>query len=251
MAAATPDDGRRATAVPDKHKPRKDTIPVGRHFGGVPDVGVLFHVGEDRQAHYCTASVVHSPGRDLLLTAAHCGAGSNVAFVPQYDQRAAPYGVWAVTQGFRDPHWADDRGPGSEYDFAFAKVAPDSGGRRIEDVVGANTLTRTPAYRNSSVTIIGYSARSHDAADRAITCTVPTRQLPGFHQLQFDCHGYWGGTSGSPWLIGFNGKTGKVIGDIGGWNNGGPDTYPDDMTSYSPYYDDRIFALYNTAVKAG
>ena len=63
-------------------------------------VGALFE-HDASGAHFCTASVVSSPGEDLLITAAHCisngdGSGykSDIVFIPDYDNGATPYGIW-------------------------------------------------------------------------------------------------------------------------------------------------------------
>ncbi|MFF7155582.1 trypsin-like peptidase domain-containing protein [Streptomyces sp. NPDC008139] len=218
------------------------------HFGGVPTVGMLFSVDGDMTAHFCTASVVHSPDRDLILTAAHCRPGANIGFVPQFRAGAArqPYGIWAVSQVFTDARWAPADDAESAYDFAFARVAPDADGRRIEEVTGGNRLIRTPGFHNR-VTVIGYPRTSDDPSDEAITCTTTTSRLEGLRQLQLVCAGYFAGTSGSPWLLDYNTRTksGSVIGLIGGEDEGGLS----DRISYSPFFDDAIQALYRKAVR--
>lgn len=230
-----------------------DAIPASSgtaaHFEGIPTVGVLFSVDDDMHAHYCTASVVHSPNRDLILTAAHCAPGTNTAFVPQYTSGAKlqPFGAWAVAQVYSDSRWTYS-GSGSDYDVAFARVQADANGDRIEDLTGANLLTPTPSYRNK-VTVVGYADEDADAdpSGEAIACTTTTSQLADHDQLRIDCGGFYSGTSGSPWLLGYNPltHTGEVIGLIGGLNGGGPD----DRTSYSPRFGTAVQQLYAQATK--
>lgn len=219
------------------------------HFGGVPTVGTLFSVGGDLTAHFCSASVVHSPGRDLILTAAHCEPGTDVSFVPGYRAGAAhqPYGIWAVAEVFTDPRWTPDDDAASDYDFAFARVRPGPHGRRLEDVTGANRLARTPGYHNR-VTVIGYPHAVDNPADQAVTCTTTTARLQGLRQLQILCDGFFTGTSGSPWILNYNTRTrsGTVIGLIGGLDGGGLT----DRISYSPFFDEAVMTLYHTAVRA-
>ncbi|MFH8404799.1 trypsin-like serine peptidase [Streptomyces sp. NPDC018019] len=221
-----------------------------QHFDGVPSVGVLFSVDKDAQAHHCTASVVRSPRRNLILTAGHCDPGSRAAFVPQYRSGAEtqPYGVWAIDRGFTDPR-RTGTGPGSDLDFAFATVKPDGQGRALESVTGGNILSRTPGY-TTDVTVIGYPTARNDPADRAIRCAVRTSRLTGQRQLRMECGGFYGGTSGSPWLSRFDErtKTGYVVGNIGGLNGGGPSGPDSHRTSYSPYYGADVFRLYARAV---
>ena len=232
---------------------RPESVPKGQHFTGVPSVGTLYFLDKAQVAHDCTASVIKSPGRNLILTAGHCspGPGGHDAFVPGYDQTKQPYGIWAVTRGYTAPGHGTS-GTGSNLDFAFGTVA-DRDGRKLQDVTGGNTLTRTPRYDNPSVTVIGYPEKNKakDNQDQAIRCTVPTTRLPGegLTQMQMACDGYWDGVSGGPWMLNFNGTTGDVIGNVGGEGGGGlPSGSANyDRYSYSPMYDDHIFDLYKQA----
>ena len=85
-------------------------------------MGALFDAGVAGR-HTCTASVVHSTGGDLLLTAAHCvaGAGVGLKFVPGYAGGAAPQGVWSVTAAFVDAAYAASRDEAD--DVAVLRVA--------------------------------------------------------------------------------------------------------------------------------
>jgi V8-like Glu-specific endopeptidase len=233
---------RMASALPDSSSGK------AAHFAGLPTVGVLFSMGAGMTAHFCTASVVHSPQRDLLLTAAHCRRGNDIAFVPQYTKGAKnqPYGVWAVDKVYSDSRWTLT-GQGSDYDFAFVRVKEDSDGDSLEDITGANELARTPSYQGK-VTVVGYpnDGNDSDSGNRPVVCTTTTGRLSDkLHQLRIDCGGFYGGTSGSPWLTDLDPLTGtgKVVGLIGGEGGGGPD----DRISYSPYFDDAVQALYTQA----
>lgn len=211
-------------------------------------MGVLFSAGDDLAAHYCTASVVHSPGHDRILTAAHCEPGTDRGFVPQYRAGAdrQPYGVWAVGEVFTDPRWSPDDGDASDHDVAFARVRPRPHGRRIEDVTGANRPARTPGYHNR-VTVIGYPRISNDPTDRAITCTTTTERLDERHRLRLVCDGFFNGTPGSPWILDYSTRTrsGTVIGLIGGLEGGGPGN----RVSCSPFFSALVLALFRTATR--
>ncbi|MFE0461784.1 trypsin-like serine peptidase [Kitasatospora sp. NPDC058965] len=198
-------------------------------------IGVLRLPAQDNQRS-CTASVVDSPGRDLLITAAHCvwnsGAGpvDGLSFAPGYRDGAAPLGEWAVDRVTVDQHWQDSGDP--EYDVAFLTVRP-SGGQRIEDAVGGNPIGVNRGF-DLPVTVTGYPF-DHESP---ITCTTRTTAQSATQQ-RFDCGGFSDGTSGSPWLT----DRGELIGVIGGYQQGG-DT-PD--VSYSVSFDDRVLALYRQA----
>ena len=62
-------------------KPRH--IPVSTTSSGVAEIGPLYRSASATN-HGCTASVVHSPHGDTLVTAAHCvsGKGAGMVFVP-------------------------------------------------------------------------------------------------------------------------------------------------------------------------
>jgi V8-like Glu-specific endopeptidase len=192
--------------------------------------------------HFCTASVVDSAGRNLIVTAAHCvwdphsGQRSDLVFVPGYRSGDAPNGVWPLGTITVDPSWAADGNP--DLDVAFAIVQPQ-GGRQVQQVLGANKLGIDRGYQQR-VRLTGYPS----SGDVPITCmNLTSEQSPT--QLRIDCPDYTGGTSGSPWITGFDPstRTGTVIGVIGGYQEGGNSA----DTSYSSYFGDAVQALYNHA----
>ncbi|WP_052682404.1 trypsin-like serine peptidase [Saccharothrix sp. ST-888] len=199
-------------------------------------IGALF-VGNVDGQRACTASVVDSPHRNLLVTAAHCvytselGRIDNLVFAPGYRNGQTPYGTWTLDSITTDPHWTTDEDP--EYDVAFVTVAPVEG-KEIEDALGGNTIATNQGF-DLPVSVTGYPNDHQDP----ITCSGATKKLTDT-QERFDCYGYTNGTSGSPWLT----SAGKVIGVIGGYQQGG-DT---DETSYSITFDDRVAELYRKAI---
>src|SRR5579859_7830432 len=85
--------------------PAPPVLAAGRPFAGTPAVGALFATtrGGGLGRHFCTASVVHSPRGDVLITAAHCvppraARGGQIAFVPGYSGGRAPYEIWTVVK---------------------------------------------------------------------------------------------------------------------------------------------------------
>lgn len=109
-------------------------------------VGPLFNGSR----HHCTASVVRSPHRDLLVTAAHCLDGDDdLVFVPGYRDGEAPYGTWKVRARYLPAGWS--KGQDEDSDVAFATVEGD-----IQDVVGGNGFATGTATGATAVTVIGY-----------------------------------------------------------------------------------------------
>ncbi|MEU6236347.1 trypsin-like peptidase domain-containing protein [Kitasatospora sp. NPDC047058] len=198
-------------------------------------VGALFEGAVEAGNHFCTASVLHSPTGNLLLTAAHCLSSTDgVVFAPGYRNGEAPYGTWRVTAVHTTTGWS--RKGDQDEDFAILETA-SSNGRRIEDVVGGNRLGPDEPF-DATVRLYGYPA----GAETSNLCTNTTDR-EGSYQRVVDCPGYPGGTSGGPWI---STATGHVVGTIGGYQQGG-DT---DDTSYSAYFDHTIATLYAEAVAA-
>jgi V8-like Glu-specific endopeptidase len=207
-------------------------------------VGALFEHDASGN-HFCTASVVASPGRNLLITAAHCISGGqgggyrqDIVFIPGYRDGQTPYGTWTPARLVVAPQWMNSSDP--DYDVGFVVLKPRDG-KNIEDVLGADQLGIDPGYQNQ-VRVTGYPS----SAAAPITCTGRTSEHSP-SQLRFECDGFTGGTSGSPWVTGVDPQTGTgtIVGVIGGYEEGGSTA----AISYSPYLDERIQQLYQQAVK--
>jgi V8-like Glu-specific endopeptidase len=192
--------------------------PDARSFAGVATVGALFESPSPSPGgHFCTASVIASPRRDLALTAAHCVSpgGPPLYFVPDYRAGAqAPYGVWRVAEVVENRQWLVGADP--DDDFALLVIAPRDG-VPIQQVTGAETLGiggRVDVDDPIDVTVDGYP----DGSGGPITCTGELQTF-GLNELQFVCGGFSDGTSGSPLLVHDHGEV--VVGVIGGFDQGG------------------------------
>jgi V8-like Glu-specific endopeptidase len=218
-----------------------------RQVAQAHDVGALFTTdGGKLGTHFCTASVVDSPGGSLLVTAAHCMKGysdaspSGLVFVPGYNG-AAPYGTWKITGIYVDSAWAASADP--DDDVAFLTVARSARDRTVQQVTGADAVGIDQPTR-SLVRVTGYP----DSRDQAITCQSRTSTFSS-SQMQFDCPNYTVGTSGSPFLADVDPQTGDgmVIGVLGGYELGG--NTPN--VSYSAAFGPNIQALYQAASAQG
>lgn len=199
-------------------------MPTATRSIGVPEIGALYN-GAGATRHGCTASVVHSPGRNTLITAAHCvvGRGAGMVFAPGQRGAQTPFGRWTVTAAYVEPEWvtSQDR----RADVAFLTVAPRTIrgiSTQIEQLTGAYELG-SAVVRGQRVTVTGYPA---GGPNDPITCTAKVYVTQTFPS--FDCRGFVGGTSGAPWLRVTRHGT-QIVGVIGGLNQGG--CY--DYTSYS------------------
>lgn len=202
----------------------------------VPQVGAVFDSDGLNGSHYCTASVVNSPGEDVIVSAAHCLDSTSEVFVPGYHDGVAPYGVWHLQRIVTEKQWTDDSDP--DADVAFAVVAP-LGGRTVQSVVGGYDLG-IDRSTSAQVTLTGYPG----ASEKPVTCT---NQISSFSSTQnrIDCTGMTSGTSGSPWVTA--GGPGTVMGVIGGYEQGG-DT---DDVSYSVAFGQDVASLYGQATSDG
>jgi V8-like Glu-specific endopeptidase len=221
-------------------------IPFPVRYNGIPTTGALFYTttsGAGTQQHFCSASVVNSTAGDLVLTAAHCVYSTkfvkNLEYVPDYHLGLQPYGAWAVGVITVAARWKQSHDP--DLDFAFLTVSSPTG-HKIQAVTGGLTPGFTRWYQQT-VEVIGYNDTDH----RPIRCLTKSFRFR-VGQMEFYCHGYWTGTSGGPWIVGYNAKTGTgtVVGAIGGYEEGGKYAW----ASYSSYFGPKFRTLYNQAVKA-
>ncbi|MEW9548609.1 serine protease [Nonomuraea sp. NPDC050783] len=161
--------------------------------------GRLFFVNAGGRGDSCSASVVSSASRLLVVTAAHCvysvpeGAArgkwhSSFAFVPAYDGRAAgerqrePYGRWGGRRAWKPDGYTGLPGGdwNSTYDVALIEVGRR--GRTLQDAVGAFTPMRNQGGRHTIVTD-GYPGvlgrKPYDGRDQlwCLARTQPARSL--------------------------------------------------------------------------
>jgi V8-like Glu-specific endopeptidase len=209
-------------------------------------VGALFTVSSGQLGkHFCTATVVDSPARDLVITAAHCVSGmvpGEIAFVPGYHDGRTPYGIWDTTRVITDRAWRSSASPND--DIAFLVVVSQGGSsEQVQDVTGGEKLGTGWSAR-VLVRVIGYP----DTSSRPVTCQGRTKPF-GAHEMEFDCGGYTGGTSGGPFLGKVRAATGlgTVVGVIGGYEQGGYIA----SVSYSPRFGSAVLALYQNAIRDG
>ncbi|MFF7249626.1 trypsin-like serine peptidase [Embleya sp. NPDC008237] len=238
-----------ALPVPTASSTEVEPLPVSdpleaSTIEATPAIGALLHAGDGGDPeHFCTATVVQSPNRNLVVTAAHCVYGdaftTDLAFAPGYHDGVMPYGVWVPSRIDVDPRWVTDRDPA--YDVAFLQVRRPGTDERIETVTGAEHLD-FGSSPSRPARLVGYP----DDANEPIGCQNTTAAYSET-QLRFDCAGFPAGTSGGPMLTDIDPANGRgtVIGVIGGYQEGG-----DDLTSYSSYFGPDIATLYERASTA-
>ncbi|MDR2565363.1 MAG: trypsin-like peptidase domain-containing protein [Bifidobacteriaceae bacterium] len=119
----------------------------------------------------CSATVVSSATHDIIATAGHCvwdtengGLMEHMIFIPGDEGNAevAPYGTWTAAEVFLRTEFSDGAfsgddgvwGEGWAYDYAFVRLAPNSEGAKIQDVVGAQGIAF--GVPTETLVVIGY-----------------------------------------------------------------------------------------------
>ncbi len=110
-------------------------------------------------------------------------------------------------------------------------------------MVGSDQLAIDQSL-TTPVTVVAYPGR---VGGRALMCATIT--YAHLDYAGFDCGGFVGGTSGSPWLMDFSTRThrGRLYGVIGGLHQGG--CSPD--TSYTAHFDASTARLLARAEQSG
>ena len=112
-------------------------------------------------------------------------------------------------------------------------------GRQLQSVTGANLLGVAPRA-GATITDVAYN---EGIDDQPIQCTTTVYYTDGYPS--FNCHGYVGGSSGSPFLSTVPGtRVTLVRGVIGGLNQGGCYEY----TSYSSAFTGDVYRLLLRAI---
>lgn len=124
----------------------------------------------------CSGTAITSDNRSVVWTAGHClqwrGIAENVVFVPGYEQEVlgeedpmeetAPYGVWAADLLMVPTQWRDYENP--LYDFGALRVAPNSAGALLGDVIATRGIAFSQ-HPTESLQSFGYPAMPSDKFD--------------------------------------------------------------------------------------
>ncbi|MBB5891285.1 trypsin-like serine peptidase [Kutzneria kofuensis] len=189
-------------------KPWAEPAPKG--------VGRFFFTEVPGGDSWCTATAVPSGNKDTVVTAAHCVhpgftrddvviKATNIVFVPGYDRGKAPLGVFAA-RAFVVP---------TEYsltprDMAMVVFGPRNG-QHVADVAGTQKIafgTRS----TGGADIFGYPGSKLAHGEFLLRCTVTaTRESDSVGDTWSSPCDMAGGSSGGPWLTGFDGRSGTVF----------------------------------------
>lgn len=150
----------------------------------------------------CSATVVRTRTRSMLLTAAHCvrtrstGWARKFVFIPAYRHGDAPYGKWQWRAFYLPRNWA-----GYSYDYAAVELAR-LGGRSIQGRIGAAKLAPN-AGRSHQYRAFGYP-QNFFSGGRMMGCSSPIvdtdESVRPPRPIGIGCE-MEAGASGGGWLI--------------------------------------------------
>lgn len=197
-------------------------VPTGTLFDrnglGGSALGRLYLQYEDGRG-LCSASVVSSKSRSVVVTAAHCLTNfedgmklpKSALFVPadRNDAKEQPYGQWAAVQMLVPQYFLDNAkveangnvtGVGWTRDHAFL-VMEEKNGQRIQDVTGGMGIAFGVPTKN--ITQVGYpSGEPYDGRDEYFCASTSWVQgwAAGYDHL---CD-MTPGSSGGAWMAYYN-----------------------------------------------
>ncbi|MGH8867199.1 MAG: trypsin-like serine peptidase [Actinomycetes bacterium] len=189
----------------------------------------------------CSGSATQSDNGAVVTTAGHCvkdGAGAwgrHWIFIPGYDDGARPYGTYAARRLTTTRAWAA-RGD-MDHDVGMAVVSRRRGTRLTEAVGGQRIAFGQP--RGGLVDAFGYpSAGSYDGGD-LVHCRGPVVDdaFGGSNDQGMACD-MTAGSSGGPWLGGFDGSRGTLT-SVNSFGYNGLDN-----VMWGPYFGGSVRAMY-------
>ncbi|MGO2111263.1 MAG: trypsin-like serine peptidase [Pseudoclavibacter sp.] len=178
--------------------------------------------GED-QMGVCSASVVNSQSRSIVVTAAHClvdfannnAVAQSVLFIPadRSNGQEQPHGQWAATQYYIPQYFTDNAqvddsgavmGSGWTMDHAFL-VMEEKGGQRIQDATGGMGIAFGVPVQN--LVQVGYpTAEPYTGEDEYFCASTKWEQgwAAGYQHL---CD-MTPGSSGGAWMAYYDNQLG-------------------------------------------
>lgn len=187
---------------------------------------------------------------------AHCIEGTtggiaytstHLAFSPMWHNNTNPYGTWTAKKVFLNSGWMQCAIPVVDchtnplYDYAVIVLNPRQG-RGVGAITGSDGWSINQPATIDDVAVAGIPASSSGTLVSVANAVTVTES--GQRYREASTPGLTDGSSGGPWLRGFNSTTGRgvLLGDTGGYEQGGP-------SSGSPSYADYWVSAFATVVK--
>jgi V8-like Glu-specific endopeptidase len=190
--------------------------------------------------YVCSGTATNSSNGDVVTTAGHClneGPGAfatNFAFVPAYDNGAAPYGTWTAQNLFTTSAWANSGD--FDYDVGFAVMNENTSGQSLTQVVGSYPIAFNLA-RGLTYKAYGYPAAKPFNGQTLWSCSGAVMQdtYGGSQDQGLPCN-MTGGSSGGGWITSGSLNSVNSFGYTGVRN-----------VMWGPYFGSTIQSVYNAA----
>ena len=207
---------------------------------------VFFHLPSGN--YQCSATVVRSANRRLVVTAGHCIFGdgafaTNWMFIPGKEGGQEPYGRWVAKRIATTRAWKSSED--MRYDVGMATMRFRKG-RRLQDVVGARGIAFNRG-RNLHFEAFGYPAEPPFGGGQLYRCDSDAQGTDTGGQpapTRIDCD-MTGGASGGGWVIG-----GRRVNSVTsyGYECSLPILCgnPEDGKLFGPYFGSVIKSLYRS-----
>ncbi len=213
--SALPAARARAQARPAAAAVLPDTATAGWPGGGAVAraTGKVFFT-MNAQDYVCSGAAVASANADIVITAAHCvknGTGSwaaNWTFVPGFTQGSRPYGSWTARRFFVARQWR--HAANDNDDVAFVTLNPQQAGGRILHIGQvAGGLPISFGSKSLEEFAFGYPAEPPYNGGALYYCSgrVTSDAFHASPDSGLRCE-LTAGSSGGPWLSGFQPATG-------------------------------------------
>jgi V8-like Glu-specific endopeptidase len=208
---------------------------------------IFFKLG--KYNYSCSGTAVNSTSGSVVMTAGHCVQeggkhrpwATHLIFAPGYQDRVAPFGVWAARRLFTTKLWRKKaRFSG---DIGAVALIPNAAGQSVESAVGARgiafNLPRELTYRSYGYPVTPspkFDGESLWACDSQFGYTDPFPEPKGPPQSAIGCD-MQAGSSGGGW----------VVDDqfVNSSNSFGYSFYPGIL--FGPYYGDLAAEVYGMA----
>lgn len=200
-------------------------LAADRWTGGTAStVGRIIWDAGNGQLGYCSGAIVDAPNGSVVATAAHClrtpdhpSPPADAWFVPAYDHGLSSYqrDGWRITAHHTPEEWDVSREMPAilPHDYAFVTVE-EKDGRTIQERHGANRLAFEPVPEGEDVQVLGYPAvEPYDGESLRYCAGVTTVLREGQAEaanaggLLLENCDLTAGSSGGPWLTGFDPAT--------------------------------------------
>jgi hypothetical protein len=214
----------------------------------------------------CSGSVVDDSrsGYSLVLTAGHCAIdetngqfASYWMFIPAFDTNptytcsASTYGCWtavglAVHNQFATAGSFNNQAVTNDWALAIVGAGGKSGSAQLDDIVGSYTIGFSGVASGNKLYAFGYPAASPYSGSDLVYCAGNISQdvWTGNQTWGMGCN-MTGGSSGGPWLSGFEDATvADTLSSVNSYK------YGNTASMYGPKFNSRTQATYSAAQSA-